>query len=481
MSLQRINLPWTRDEVHRLVMWMEENPEALRGKQIGWHKDVKDEVFANDDHITVKKIGDKAMNMKKAWREAKALQERNGWSIKPEENEQSINDALERKCTFFWRLEGIWGSRSNSAVIAIRESMQAPSRPNSKVVASRESLRAPSRPSSTVIASRESIQAPLRPNSRVVASRESIQAPLRASPTVIASRESIQTPSRQNLRVVASRESIQAPSRPNSTLIASRESIQAHSRQNSKLIASRESIQAPPRPNLRVIASRETIQTPSRPNLRAIASREPITTASAAPPALPQDPQASLAPPPDLSKPPSPESGNEFDSSPTPPRSSLTPHQHSVHSSPTPSPAPSSPAAVHSNREKRDPLQLMKRFLEAKQALKNEREVKRANCSDPCRRTSEANGEFCTNNGANDASFSTTSYESPIQGLSTPQRLLEVVVALRNPEVYHGDFVVCAVLLHLFPSVVLVVLGLHCYYLLVPLVLLLRLPSVVCF
>ena len=39
--------------MEHLVGWMEENPE---GKQASWHKDVKDEVFANEEHITVKMI-----------------------------------------------------------------------------------------------------------------------------------------------------------------------------------------------------------------------------------------------------------------------------------------------------------------------------------------------------------------------------------------------------------------------------------------
>jgi len=36
---------------------MEENSEELRGKQVEWHKDVKDEVYANEDHITAKAVG----------------------------------------------------------------------------------------------------------------------------------------------------------------------------------------------------------------------------------------------------------------------------------------------------------------------------------------------------------------------------------------------------------------------------------------
>ncbi|KAF8439644.1 hypothetical protein BGX38DRAFT_1206943 [Terfezia claveryi] len=88
--------PWMREEVERLIGWMEENQELLRGKQVVWHKD-----------ITVKRISEKMGNIKKAWKDAKAMQARSGWGIKSEENEESINEILEWRCPFFWRLEGL--------------------------------------------------------------------------------------------------------------------------------------------------------------------------------------------------------------------------------------------------------------------------------------------------------------------------------------------------------------------------------------
>ena len=39
---------------------MEENQEALRGQQKKWHRDVNEEVFADDDSITLNRIRDKA-------------------------------------------------------------------------------------------------------------------------------------------------------------------------------------------------------------------------------------------------------------------------------------------------------------------------------------------------------------------------------------------------------------------------------------
>ena len=64
-------------------------------------------MFADQDHIAVKRITEKMSNMKKAWKDAKAMQQRSGWGVKPEENEESINEVLEGKCPFFWRLEDI--------------------------------------------------------------------------------------------------------------------------------------------------------------------------------------------------------------------------------------------------------------------------------------------------------------------------------------------------------------------------------------
>ncbi|KAF8461924.1 hypothetical protein BDZ91DRAFT_736061 [Kalaharituber pfeilii] len=123
MSSQRSQLTmWRKDEFERLVAWMEDNQEAIRGKQITWYKQVKEQVFAYEDHITVKKISDKMANAKRAWKEAKAILERSGWGMRPEDNEQSVNDILERKCTLFWRLDAIWGSQRNSNTIVRVES-----------------------------------------------------------------------------------------------------------------------------------------------------------------------------------------------------------------------------------------------------------------------------------------------------------------------------------------------------------------------
>ena len=51
--------PWEKYDVEKLVSWMEENQEKLRGKQAAWHKDVKEEVFGDNDDMTVKRIREK--------------------------------------------------------------------------------------------------------------------------------------------------------------------------------------------------------------------------------------------------------------------------------------------------------------------------------------------------------------------------------------------------------------------------------------
>ncbi|KAF8461543.1 hypothetical protein BDZ91DRAFT_798027 [Kalaharituber pfeilii] len=53
----------------------------------------------------------------------KALQERSGWGLTAEDNKESINTFIEKKCPLFWRLDAIWGSRPNSMVVASRESI----------------------------------------------------------------------------------------------------------------------------------------------------------------------------------------------------------------------------------------------------------------------------------------------------------------------------------------------------------------------
>ena len=48
-----------------------------------------EQVFEDSEVITVKKIKDKAVNMKRSWQAAKVIQEGSGWGITAEDNEDS--------------------------------------------------------------------------------------------------------------------------------------------------------------------------------------------------------------------------------------------------------------------------------------------------------------------------------------------------------------------------------------------------------
>ena len=95
-----------------------------RDEQIAWHnKEAKEQVFGAEEHITVKRISEKMGNMKKTWKDAKAMQAQSGWGVKPEESEASTNQVLERRCPFFWRLDGFGtASRFNGPMAPISSS-----------------------------------------------------------------------------------------------------------------------------------------------------------------------------------------------------------------------------------------------------------------------------------------------------------------------------------------------------------------------
>ena len=117
---------WSREDTAKLVAWMEVNPDQLRGKQSVWHKEVKDAEFADSQIISVKRVRDKATNLKVQWKAAKALQERSGWALRQEENTEAVNRCLEKKCPFFWRLDRIWGPRPSSSPAVLVGSTSVP-------------------------------------------------------------------------------------------------------------------------------------------------------------------------------------------------------------------------------------------------------------------------------------------------------------------------------------------------------------------
>jgi len=108
--------------MERLVCWMEENQQSLRGKQTVWYKDVKEQVFGDNEDITVKRVGEKVQNMKNAWRNARKLQEQSGGGVRAEDNAPTFNALLETKCPLFWRLDEIWGTRPNVTPVMVVDS-----------------------------------------------------------------------------------------------------------------------------------------------------------------------------------------------------------------------------------------------------------------------------------------------------------------------------------------------------------------------
>lgn len=62
----------------------------------------------------VKRITDKAINMKRSWKEASAVQERSGWGVESEADELQL-----MKVSILRGLEEIWGSRLNMTLIGV--------------------------------------------------------------------------------------------------------------------------------------------------------------------------------------------------------------------------------------------------------------------------------------------------------------------------------------------------------------------------
>ena len=75
--------------------------------------------------ITLKRIGDKASNLRTAWKKARQFCNQSGLGVRAEDNQASFNALLESKCPLFWRLDEMWGSRPNTTLVLILDSTQA--------------------------------------------------------------------------------------------------------------------------------------------------------------------------------------------------------------------------------------------------------------------------------------------------------------------------------------------------------------------
>ena len=72
---------------------MEEPHERLPGRPADWIPKVKEGIFPDNEHTTAKKVRDKYTNMKKAWMDAKMMQEQSGFGLR-EDCERSINGII---------------------------------------------------------------------------------------------------------------------------------------------------------------------------------------------------------------------------------------------------------------------------------------------------------------------------------------------------------------------------------------------------
>lgn len=117
--------PWQKEEVERLIGWLEGHVDLTEGKQSEWTKRAKEEVFSLDDHISTDKIRYKTRNLQTAYNKANRMRLQLGWGLglAEEDVEQSIRGRLEKTCQFFWRLDGIWGRKQNTTQF---DSLQAP-------------------------------------------------------------------------------------------------------------------------------------------------------------------------------------------------------------------------------------------------------------------------------------------------------------------------------------------------------------------
>ena len=86
---------WNDEDHEKLLAWMEENRELLRGT-IHWMTKAKDikNVFADNEDKDIKKIKSKYHNMRNSWKAAKKLQEQSGFGVKEDDCSSSINGKI---------------------------------------------------------------------------------------------------------------------------------------------------------------------------------------------------------------------------------------------------------------------------------------------------------------------------------------------------------------------------------------------------
>jgi len=103
---------WKKSDIERLIDWMEENLEALRGSRSTWIKDCKEQAFAEHAEITAKRIGTKYNNLKASLAAGKKKIGGTGWGV----TEEGEIKSWKKKYLLYRRLDGIWGTSPNASL-----------------------------------------------------------------------------------------------------------------------------------------------------------------------------------------------------------------------------------------------------------------------------------------------------------------------------------------------------------------------------
>ncbi|KAI5807156.1 hypothetical protein EDC01DRAFT_14754 [Geopyxis carbonaria] len=113
-------VPWHSSEVESLLAWMETHGALVAGKATKWHRQLKNDVFPDNDRIDVTKIRNKLSNMRKAYKTA-ALQAVAGDS----DPDDPIEDRLDRTCPHYARLDALWNGKVDMTPKAAPPSRQS--------------------------------------------------------------------------------------------------------------------------------------------------------------------------------------------------------------------------------------------------------------------------------------------------------------------------------------------------------------------
>lgn len=82
---------WAEDDITKLIGWLEEHQEHLRGSKAIWTAMASKELFPHSSDMKPIKIKRKYYNMKAQWVKAKKIQHQSGIEVNEENCEPAIN------------------------------------------------------------------------------------------------------------------------------------------------------------------------------------------------------------------------------------------------------------------------------------------------------------------------------------------------------------------------------------------------------